>query len=249
MSSSTAIEGVRIVEEGADRRAEIYASIDPPSTQTFRKTNHQKFGRIAVAAVGGALAFGGPFIEDELRRRTSWYTPNALSFLGIDRMYGFVLIFNLVLPSLLTQLYIAFGVVGQGRKRYGYKLPVMFAAVDMHVEDVMSGGTILSGGSPDLAQRKLEVATAYSCHQRAHYNALETFPMFLALSAAGGIRYPLVTALHGLMWMVARVIWTSGYVSGTPIMRYANPFSLYIWTAFLGVIVNSIGLAIGVLSQ
>ena len=64
---------------------------------------------------------------------------------------------------------------------------------------------------------------------------------------AGGVRYPLTTAVHGLAWMVARVTWTRGYATGTPIKRYGNPLSVMIWTSFLGVIGTSIGFAIGLL--
>ena len=142
---------------------------------------------------------------------------------------------------------LAFTVVGMGRKRHGYKLPVMYAAVDMHIEDVVQGGAVLSGGDASLAQRKLEKAVAYSCHQRAHQNALETFPMFLTLSAAGGARYPIATAVHGACWLLGRIVWTRGYLSATPIKRYDNPLANLIWFSFFGVVATSTGLAIGLL--
>lgn len=243
-------EDIRVVadETGAmmsdERRAAVYASIDPKPNGAAAK--RAKIGAVAVWLIGLALVFALPFVEDAIRKSGgSMYSPAGPW--GYDRMYGLVLIFNLVLPSLLTQLYLAFAVVGGGRKKYGYGLPVMYASVDMHVEDVLSGGGILSGGSADKAQRKLDAAVGYSCHQRAHHNALETLPMFLVLSAAGGVRYPLATAVHGLGWLVSRVTWTRGYLSGHPLQRYGNPFSNYIWVAFLGVIANTIGLAIGVL--
>lgn len=36
------------------------------------------------------------------------------------------------------------------------------------------------------------------------------------------------------MWIVGRIVWTRGYLSGTPILRYGNPLGNWIWTAFLG---------------
>ena len=63
--------------------------------------------------------------------------------------------------------------VGSGRKLYGYKLPVMYASVDIHVQDVASGGNILSNGDLEKAKAALKQAVSYSCHQRVHHNALE----------------------------------------------------------------------------
>ncbi len=203
----------------SSKRDAIYAAVDPPPNMS----KAVKVGSLIVHLVGLTVVIGGPFEEDAIRKWATW--GYAASAWGVPRFYGLVVLFNLVLPSLLTQLYLAFGVVGTGRKKHGYKLPVMYASVDVHVEDVISGGTILSGGSAELAQSKLNAAVAYSCHQRAHHNALESLPIFLALSAVGGLRYPLLTAIHGFGWTVARVAWTRGYLSGAPPRRRARPCS------------------------
>ena len=120
--------------------------------------------------------------------------------------------------------------VGGGRREHGYKLPVMYAAVDIHIEDVVQHGRILSQGDAKLARAKLDKAVAYSCQQRTHGNALETLPMFFALSLLGGLRYPLASALHGLAWCAGRFFWTRGYMTATPIERYSSPLAILVWT-------------------
>ena len=103
----------------------------------------------------------------------------------------------------------------------------MFPAVDIHILDVASGisvlprsrvqhlnlifdfqgGTILSQGDAEKAQQLLTNAAEYAKHQRVHYNALESLPLFFALSFAAGFRNPLTTSFHGLAWIVGRVAW------------------------------------------
>ena len=228
------------------KREAVYATVDPPKERTPLSI----FLSVCVFVFGLFLIFALPFVEDQIRHEWGYpfwgYAP-VEDLWGLPRLYGLVIIFNLILPSLFTQLYLAFTVVTIGRKRHGYKLPVMYAAVDMHIEDVVQGGAVLSGGDASLAQRSLEKAVAYSCYQRAHQNALETFPMFLSLSAAGGARYPIATAIHGACWLLGRIVWTRGYLSATPIKRYDNPLSNLIWFSFFGVMATSTGLAIGLL--
>lgn len=49
-----------------------------------------------------------------------------------------------------------------------------------------------------------ENAVNFNCVQRGHQQALETYPMFLALSIIGGIKHPICTALAGLLWIQGR---------------------------------------------
>lgn len=187
----------------ASKRDALWAEVDPPPPTHKGAT---KMLHALPFIIGLGLIFGLPFIEDQIRAASTWgYTASPYGFVNL---YGLVIIFNLVLPFLVVQLYVAFGVVSAGRKKHGYKLPLMYASVDIHVEDVLAGGSVLSGGNAVLAKQKLDAAVSYSCHQRAHGNTMETFPMFLVLSAFGGVRYPIATAIHGFCWMVSRIIWT-----------------------------------------
>ena len=66
--------------------------------------------------------------------------------------------------------------------------------MDIHVLDVAADGALLSGGDAACARAKLDRAATYSVSQRAHHNALETLPMFLALSMLGGQCMPCMHA-------------------------------------------------------
>lgn len=50
----------------------------------------------------------------------------------------------------------------------------------------------------------------FNCVQRGHHHALETFPMLLAASLVGGVRYPVSVAAFGLLWIKARFAWAEG---------------------------------------
>ena len=57
-----------------------------------------------------------------------------------------------------------------------------------------------------------------------------------------------LAAAHGLVpTRPARSSRPGAHTAGSPIERYGNPLSGYVWVAFLGVVVNAVGLAIGVL--
>ena len=67
-----------------------------------------------------------------------------------------------------------------------------------------------------------EHATSFNCVQRGHQQALESYPMFLALSLVGGIQYPLTCAAGGALWNYARFKWAEGYATGDPSQRYSH---------------------------
>ena len=67
-----------------------------------------------------------------------------------------------------------------------------------------------------------EHATSFNCIQRGHQQALESYPMFLALSMVGGIQYPLTCAAGGALWNYARFKWAEGYATGDPSQRYSH---------------------------
>ena len=162
--------------------SEVYLQIDPPRPPSFNSIPHRTKGT-AVILVSLFLCFGMPFFEPSFIQPHWAWGYEATGFAGLPRAYALVLLCNAVLPTFVMS-YLAFGVVSQGRKKYGYKLPVMYASVDIHVLDVAAGGAILSDGNSAAAQQKLEAAAAYSTHQRAHHNALETLQLFLVLSLA-----------------------------------------------------------------
>jgi glutathione S-transferase len=87
----------------------------------------------------------------------------------------------------------------------------------------------------------------YNCHQRTHQQPLETYASFVALSLVSGLRYPLLTTIFGVMWCVARVFYSRGYVSGIPTDRYRNKlFAMWVWYSLLGLMISTSGAAVAV---
>ena len=226
-----------------DARTKLYAEIDPPKPAdgTCKKVSSITLNLTLLSA-----AFALPFVEDILRKQTWGWT--ATKFAGLPQLYGLVILFCIVLPNFVL-LYIGFGVTNAGRKKYGYKNPVHYASVDVHVEDVLSGGNVFSGGSVEVARKKLDDAVQYSCHQRTHGNTLEWFPTFLSLALFGGIVYPAAAAFWGLIWCISRVVWARGYSTGNPIDRYGHILGMAHWLAVVGCFALSIGAASNMLQN
>lgn len=216
---AAAYAGVEGAEAHMALLAPVYATVDPPAPD---KSTCAKLVSGLNMLFGLALIFALPFVEGLIRKAWVWGYVATPSTFGVVRAYGLVLIFNAIVPVLFVQFFLAFFMVGKGRKAHGYKLPVIYSAVDIHVEDVAAEGALLSGGDVELARTKLTNAVRYNNHQRVHQNAMESFPFFLALSLLGGLRYPVAVSIHGLCWTVGRFIWTRGYVSGDPIARYVE---------------------------
>lgn len=52
-----------------------------------------------------------------------------------------------------------------------------------------------------------------NCAQRAHANYTENLGPFLANLLVAGLRFPVYAAAAGVVWLVARVVYTKGYTS------------------------------------
>lgn len=219
----------------------IMNEMDPPRP---KKEGVEKVISIVMFVVNLTLLFGLPFFENVMRAAVPWgYTPSSV-VPGVPHFFGLVMLFNGVLNLLFVNTFVV-GKVMAGRKKFDYSLPIMYPAIDMHVEDIMNGGSIFSGGDVELARKKLSRAVGYACHQRAHGQVLEMLPHFLVLSFCGGLRYPFATAIYGLLGLIGRVAWINGYLSGTPVSRYKSPLAIWVWVATIGVLINTIGTIIG----
>lgn len=195
---------------------------------------------------GGAHAAGEEGVWGYVARRAR---PGQFHVPGVYPLYGLVLLVNVVLTTLLMVFFLGFYIVISGRHKYGYQLPTMYAATDIHALDVEAGGALLSGGDADRARARLATATKYNCAQRAHHQPLESYTSFVALSLLGGLRFPAVTAAWGLLWIAGRVVWARGYVSGTPGNRYRNKLAHGVWMSLMGVLFAAAGTAVGVLAM
>ncbi|KAK9115670.1 hypothetical protein Sjap_014617 [Stephania japonica] len=106
------------------------------------------------------------------------------------REYGYVILV-LVLYCFLN-MWMAFQ-VGKARKKYKVFYPTLYA---------------LESENKD--------AKLFNCVQRGHQNSLEMMPMFFAVLLLGGLRHPLVSACLGLLYVVGRYFYFTGYATGDP---------------------------------
>jgi glutathione S-transferase len=148
------------------------------------------------------------------------YAPSSLLPL-LPRAYSGVLFFN-VIGSSIT-LIILGGKVGGARKKFQEKAE---KDGDKEAEDRFSYPKLYAEGFSKHAKE-------FNCVQRGHQQALETYTSFVVLSLIGGIKFPLVSALGGLIWNVARLKWAEGYATGDPMKRYSSAISFGIWLSLL----------------
>jgi glutathione S-transferase len=55
----------------------------------------------------------------------------------------------------------------------------------------------------------------------------------------GGIRYPVISAAAGLIWLAGRVAYTLGYSTGDPSLRQRGSFNYIGLTTLLGTAVTT----------
>ncbi|PPQ78571.1 hypothetical protein CVT25_011782 [Psilocybe cyanescens] len=89
--------------------------------------------------------------------------------------------------------------VAKHRKRSGIKYPQMYAEV--------------------AQTEKSRDALLFNCAQRAHQNTMEQLPLVIFGGGISALKYPIPVAAAILMWTVARVFYTRGYITGDPQKR------------------------------
>jgi glutathione S-transferase len=55
----------------------------------------------------------------------------------------------------------------------------------------------------------------FNCAQRGHQNFLENYPSALSGMLVTGLRYPMLSAAAGVVWMLGRVMYATGYTSAS----------------------------------
>mmetsp|Transcript_83168 Transcript_83168/g.101918 ORF Transcript_83168/g.101918 Transcript_83168/m.101918 type:complete len:184 (-) Transcript_83168:92-643(-) len=94
--------------------------------------------------------------------------------------------------------------VGMARNKYEVKYPTMYAI-----------------------KSENKHAVEFNCYQRGHQNAIETQGLFLSCMLVGSQKYPLVCAVAGAIFSIAKVIYAWGYYNG-PSARVPGALSSYI---------------------
>ncbi|GLU10597.1 hypothetical protein SLE2022_273900 [Rubroshorea leprosula] len=108
----------------------------------------------------------------------------------LPREYGYVVLV-LVLYCFLNFWMAA--QVGKARKKYKVSFPTLYASESENKD-----------------------AKLFNCVQRGHQNSLEMMPMFFILMILGGMRHPCVCAGFGLLYIVGRYFYFTGYATGDP---------------------------------
>ncbi|XP_064617850.1 glutathione S-transferase 3, mitochondrial-like isoform X1 [Liolophura sinensis] len=84
----------------------------------------------------------------------------------------------------------------------------------------------------------------FNCYQRAHQNTLEYYPLFIVLLLLGGLQFPKVSALSGLIWIAGRVAYAKGYYTGNPDKRMRGVFG---YVGLIVLFINTIIFALKLL--
>ncbi|XP_077236108.1 uncharacterized protein LOC143877773 [Tasmannia lanceolata] len=109
---------------------------------------------------------------------------------GFPKEYGYV-VWVFILYGFLN-FWMAFQ-VGKARKKYKVFFPNLYA---------------LESENKD--------AKLFNCVQRGHQNSLEMMPFFFGVLLLGGIQHPLISAASGLVYVVFRYFYFTGYATGVP---------------------------------
>ncbi|KAI8983690.1 hypothetical protein BDB01DRAFT_789774 [Pilobolus umbonatus] len=80
----------------------------------------------------------------------------------------------------------------------------------------------------------------FNCAQRAHQQSLEMYPIFQTLLLIGGLAYPEISAGCGIFYMIGRIVYVSGYISGEPGNRTKGAFGVLGLFGLLGTSALSI---------
>nr|XP_043633663.1 microsomal glutathione S-transferase 3-like [Erigeron canadensis] len=108
----------------------------------------------------------------------------------LPKEYGYVILTLIAYCFLNIYMQIQ---VGKARKKYKVAYPALYAT------------------EADTKDYKI-----FNCIQRGHQNTLESLPIFFTLLIIGGLKYPVICAVLGIGYTVARFFYFTGYSSGDP---------------------------------
>ncbi|KAJ8442195.1 hypothetical protein Cgig2_005135 [Carnegiea gigantea] len=111
----------------------------------------------------------------------------------LPKEYGYVVL--VVVLYCFLNLWMGFQ-VGKARKKYKVFYPTLYASESENKD-----------------------AKLFNCVQRGHQNSLEMMPVFFILMILGGMKHPCVCAGLGLLYIISRYFYFTGYASGDPQKR------------------------------
>ncbi|KAJ3105845.1 Microsomal glutathione S-transferase 3 [Phlyctochytrium planicorne] len=144
--------------------------------------------------------------------------------------YGYVLATGAAYAVFLTFLGVK---VGGARGKAQVKYPNMYASAKEAEEDRNKHIFNCAASSTTTNPRKMKF------NQRAHHNTLEQSPGFLVLLFAGGIEHPVIAAASGLLFIVGRYSYASGYWTGEPKNRNRGAFAYLGLLSLLGLTIKA----------
>ncbi|KAM0755753.1 MAPEG-domain-containing protein [Meredithblackwellia eburnea MCA 4105] len=110
--------------------------------------------------------------------------------------FGYVVLVGAAMPFLTTWMSLK---VSKARKLAQIKYPNCYASHEQAEKDPL--------------------AKKFNCAQRAHANCLEELPTILFTLVVCGLEWPIFSAASGAMWILGRIMYTNGYISGDPAKR------------------------------
>ncbi|KAF9076057.1 hypothetical protein BDP27DRAFT_1380177 [Rhodocollybia butyracea] len=94
----------------------------------------------------------------------------------------------------------------------------------------------------ELSQVEASVdALKFNCAQRAHQNTLENIPIIVLSTLVSAVKLPHIAAASCGLWVVSRVLYTRGYVTGKPEKRNAGGFGYLPTIVLLGTSLYAAG--------
>ena len=197
-----------------------------------------RLGGMSSVFAGGCIAekvLLGPFLK---RFAPALLAPAPLLGGVVTKLYGAVVIVNVVASSCMM-FYLSF-IPGTARKRFAEKAK---KNGDEHADERFALPKLYAEGFSQEAKE-------FNCHQRAHQQALETYTNFVVCSIIGGIRQPIMTALAGCLYIMARVKWAQGYTTpgGDPMNRYkaSGGWGMHVWTSLLATVACAMSTGLGI---
>jgi len=136
--------------------------------------------------------------------------------MAFEVIVGYRWVLTTLVANIFVTQWMSF-MVGKARRQYNVPYPTMYASE--------------KEGHKDAKQ--------FNCVQRAHQNTLEFLPSFMVGLLLGGLQYPLVAAVLGAVYTVARIQYFRGYSAGVAQKRFSGG-GVLIFPAYFGLLICTI---------